>query len=676
MIKKSIQPLLLTSLLLLLALYVYYYTPIQDNLRHLSAALGMEQTAMAAPSDPSQQIHAPELVGGLGWLNVNKPLRIHEELKGKIVLLDFWTYCCINCLHVIPDLKKLEAKYEKELVVIGVHSAKFQAEKETKNIRSAILRYSIEHPVVNDADFRIWSAYGVQAWPTLILIDPDGYIVGSVSGEGHYNTLDRAIGQLVAKFGSKLNRTPLPMTLEKYKQNETVLSFPGKVLADEPGQRLFIADTNHHRIVVTNLNGIVQDIMGSGTQGSADGSYLESQFHAPQGMTLVGHQLYVTDTKNHLIRRVNLNNQTVETIAGTGKQGFDWFGGSARETPLNSPWDIIELDNQLFFCNAGQHQLWVYDPQANTVQPYAGARGENIVDGLAKVALLAQPSGITTDGTHLYFADSEVSALRMVERYGLPPKVKSLIGKGLFDFGDKDGAFIHARLQHPLGVAYQDGKIYIADTYNHKIKIADLKTQEIETFLGDGQAGFGTATAPRFYEPSGVSLAGNTLFVADTNNNSIRKINLQTRETTTLNLDFSTYNRKKSAEAFHIPARVERITLTQSLPPSGTITVQLQLPSEMHLNPLANPSAQYRITDQAGNQHISPVQTPSVDQDSLLVTLKSLAPDTPERIELLLTCYYCNTDNQGPCFIRSMLFETHMEPASTSAVISHKIADP
>ena len=272
-------------------------------------------------SAQTKRIRAPELTGGTAWLNVSRPLTI-ADLKGKVVLLDFWTYCCINCMHIIPDLKKLEIKYSKELVVIGVHSAKFQNEREAENIRQAILRYGIEHPVINDSNLAIWQAYGARAWPTLVLIDPEGNIVGSDTGEGHYEILDKLIGKLVSDFRSKnlINEKPIPLSLEKYKQGPSYLSYPGKVLADEASNRLFIADSNHNRIVIANLEGEVLDIAGNGETGRGDGTFKDASFHHPQGMALQGDNLYVADTENHLIRKLDLKAKTVKTIAGTGKQ--------------------------------------------------------------------------------------------------------------------------------------------------------------------------------------------------------------------------------------------------------------------------------------------------------------------------------------------------------------------
>ncbi|HEX8146322.1 MAG TPA: thioredoxin-like domain-containing protein, partial [Pyrinomonadaceae bacterium] len=228
------------------------------------------------------RVRAPELEGGRGWLNTDRPLSL-AGLRGKVVLLDFWTYGCVNCMHVIPDLKRLEAKYPAELVVIGVHSAKFENEKETENIRRIVLRYGLEHPVVNDADFRIWNSYAVRAWPTQVLIDPAGYVVGSVSGEGHYDVLDSNIGALVeeAKRRGTLDARPLKLALERAKTGDLPLAFPGKVLADERGDRLFVADSNHNRVVVTRLDGTFLYTIGSGARGRRDGAFQDASFDAP-----------------------------------------------------------------------------------------------------------------------------------------------------------------------------------------------------------------------------------------------------------------------------------------------------------------------------------------------------------------------------------------------------------
>src|SRR5258705_1818129 len=235
-----------------------------------SSPVVMKGISMAVQQQKGR-VRAPEITGGRGWLNTDKPLSL-AALKGKVVLLDFWTYGCINCIHIIPDLKKLEAKYPNQLVVIGVHSAKFQNEKETENIRRIILRYELEHPVYNDSEYAVWQSYGVRRWPTQVLIDPAGYLVGSASGEGNYEAIDRAVGQLITEFRKRgeLNEQPLKLVLEKAKVGDLPLAFPGKVLADAASDRLFISDSNHNRIVITKLDGALVATIATVERGAAD----------------------------------------------------------------------------------------------------------------------------------------------------------------------------------------------------------------------------------------------------------------------------------------------------------------------------------------------------------------------------------------------------------------------
>ncbi|HEX8557308.1 MAG TPA: thioredoxin-like domain-containing protein, partial [Pyrinomonadaceae bacterium] len=369
------------------------------------------------------RVRAPELEGGRGWLNTERPLTL-AALRGKVVLLDFWTYGCVNCMHVIPDLKRLEAKYPKELVVIGVHSAKFENEKETENIRRIILRYGIEHPVVNDADFRIWNAYAVRAWPTQVLIDPAGYVVGSAAGEGNYDPIDRAVGQLVADARARgaLDERPLKLALERAKTGDLPLAFPGKILADAAGDRLFISDSNHNRVVVTRLDGALLYTIGSGERGRADGDFARAGFDGPQGLALDGDSLYVADTRNHLLRRADLKSRTVETVAGTGRQLQDYRVAleTLKEQPLSSPWDLHLEGGRLYVAMAGPHQIWEFDTKTRRVAVFAGSGREARADGPRDEAAFAQPSGLAGDGRTLYVADSESNIIRSVDLFSSP----------------------------------------------------------------------------------------------------------------------------------------------------------------------------------------------------------------------------------------------------------------
>jgi DNA-binding beta-propeller fold protein YncE len=495
----------------------------------LVALFGL-QPAATNGGEAKGRPQAPDLEGGIDWLNVKNPLKL-GDLKGRIVVLDFWTLCCINCIHTLPDLAKLEAKYPGVLVVIGVHTPKFENEKKTESIRKAILRYEVKHPVVNDADHKIWRRYGVRSWPTVGVIDAEGKVVQGFSGEGNFERLDRLIEQLVKEAKDKkiLKEDKIDFQLVKERE-DTPLFFPGKVIADQASNRLFIADSTHHRIVITDLAGQKIDVAGTGVEGFKNGSFDSAQFSDPQGMALDGTTLIVADRKNHSLRALDLKARTVTTIAGTGEQdsGNRFRGGAALTTGLNSPWDVLWQNKKLYIAMAGHHQIWSYDPAKKFVAPYAGDGREDLGDGELPDSSFAQPSGLATDGKNIYVADSEISAIRSVP---LDPKgeVKTLVGEGLFEFGDVDGKGPQVRLQHALGVAHKDGKLYIADTYNSKLKILDPATRECKTYLGGGDTKL-------FNEPAGLSFAGDKLYVADTNNHRIQVVDVKTKQTTTLPL--------------------------------------------------------------------------------------------------------------------------------------------
>jgi thiol-disulfide isomerase/thioredoxin len=501
--------------------------------RLLAVVLVLSLSTSALAQNRPASGKAPELEGGVGWLNTDKPVRL-EDLKGKIVLLDFWTFCCINCMHVIPDLIRLEKKYPKELVVIGVHSAKFKNEQDTDAIRQAILRYDIEHPVVNDAEFKIWNKYGPRGWPHFTMIGPDGIIHKHYSGEGNYENFVTGVEELLKKFGDKINRTEMKLGLERLKVKPGALAFPGKILAT--ADKLFIADTKHHRILVTDHSGKILQSIGGMEEGNKDGDFATARFDEPQGMALRDSSLYVADRQNHTIRLVDLSAKTVKTIAGTGGQGSHMPGGEALKVALNSPWDLALDGGRLFVAMAGNHQIWVYSLATGTLNPFSGTGRENIADGPHNQSNFSQPSGLSIQDGKIYVADSEISAIREVD---LDPagQVRTIVGTGLFDFGDKDGVGKDALLQHCIGLGWHKGVLYVADSYNHKIKTVDPKTRAVKTFLGDGKKGTEEGTRPRFHEPNGVAGWGDKLFIADTNNHAIRVCDLKSGSVSTLKIE-------------------------------------------------------------------------------------------------------------------------------------------
>ncbi|MEU8677501.1 NHL domain-containing thioredoxin family protein [Streptomyces sp. NPDC048560] len=434
------------------------------------------------------RVRAPELIGKGGWLNTGDKQYTLADLRGRIVILDFWTFCCVNCLHVLDELRELEEKHRDTVVIIGVHSPKFVHEAEHQAVVDAVERYEVHHPVLDDPELATWKQYAVRAWPTLVVIDPEGYVVAQHAGEGHAHAIGKLVEELEAEHGAKgtLRRGDGPYVAPE--PVATYLRFPGKALVLPDGGFL-VSDTTRHRLVELDGDGeTVRRYFGTGERGLVDGGPDEARFSEPQGLAVLPDgRVAVADTVNHAIRALDLGTGLTATLAGTGRQW--WQGapnhGPAKDIDLSSPWDIAWFDDRLWIAMAGVHQLWSYDPGTRSVRVEAGTTNEGLVDGPAGEAWFAQPSGLATsvDGERLWVADPETSALRYVERDG---SVHTAVGTGLFDFGHRDGAAGQALFQHPLGVtALPDGSVAVSDTYNHALRRYDPESGEVTTLATD-----------------------------------------------------------------------------------------------------------------------------------------------------------------------------------------------
>ncbi|OXS30660.1 thioredoxin-like domain-containing protein [Streptomyces sp. XY006] len=461
------------------------------------------------------RVRAPELTGEGGWLNTGGQQYTLADLRGRIVILDFWTFCCINCLHVLDELRELEEKHRDTVVVIGVHSPKFAHEAEHGAVADAVERYGVEHPVLDDPELATWKQYAVRAWPTLVVIDPEGYVVAQHAGEGHVHAIERLVGELEAEHTAKgtLRRGDGPYVPPE--PEPTVLRFPGKAVR-LPGGTFLVSDTTRHRLVELAADGeSVVRVFGAGTRGFADGSAATATFNEPQGLALLDDgTVVVADTVNHALRRLDLAAGEVTTLAGTGRQ---WWQGSAtsgpaREVDLSSPWDVAWWQGRVWIAMAGIHQLWAYDPRDGTVAVTAGTTNEGLVDGPGDQAWFAQPSGLAATPGRLWLADSETSALRWVDPDG---SVHTAVGEGLFDFGHRDGAASQALLQHPLGVtALPDGSVAVSDTYNHALRRYDPATGEVTTLATD------------LREPSDAVLDGDDIVVVESARHRLTRLRL------------------------------------------------------------------------------------------------------------------------------------------------------
>ncbi len=465
-------------------------------------------------------VHCPEFLPGFTWINTRRPLTVAGDLRGRIAVLDFWTYCCINCMHVLPVLKRIEERFAKQPVaVIGVHSAKFISERDPENIRRAVQRYDVAHPVVVDRDHDMWERFGVRAWPTLVLVDAGGYVRDTLAGEISEEDLTARIEGLLKEGRDQNILAAGPLDVAPDPQTDsTFLRFPGKVHVHRG--LLYIADSGHNRIVVAGLDGRVEAVVGEGGPGARDGRGDQASFHNPQGLAVGtlpegGERLYVADTGNHLLRGVDPTTLEVTTVAGTGGKG-ETAGvpdlSDLRKVPLRSPWGLLSIGHHILIAMAGSHQIWLFDPERGMIGPWAGSGQEDHLDGTLQDAALAQPSGLARAGRFLFIADSEVSSIRAIDLDS--GAVQTVVGQGLFDFGDSDGAPQQVLLQHPLDVTAGDNVLYVADTYNNKIKEIAFGSMLTRVVFGDGRP----AT---MHEPGGVAVANGSVIIADTNNHRL-----------------------------------------------------------------------------------------------------------------------------------------------------------
>ncbi|MFI2350515.1 NHL domain-containing thioredoxin family protein [Streptomyces sp. NPDC019443] len=449
------------------------------------------------------RVRAPELIGKGGWLNTGDHQYTLADLRGRIVILDFWTFCCVNCLHVLDELRELEEKHRDTVVIIGVHSPKFVHEAEHQAVVDAVERYQVHHPVLDDPELATWKQYAVRAWPTLVVIDPEGYVVAQHAGEGHAHAIEKLVEELEAEHAAKgtLRRGDGPYVAPE--PVATDLRFPGKAVL-LPSGNFLVSDSTRNQLVELAPDGesVVRRI--------GDG-----EFNEPQGLApLPDGRIAVADTVNHSIRAYDPGSGAIETLAGTGKQ---WWQGSPTSGPaldvsLSSPWDVAWWGERLWIAMAGVHQLWTYDPATGTVEVAAGTTNEGLVDGPAAEAWFAQPSGLAATEDRLWIADSETSAVRWIDRDLV---VHTAVGTGLFDFGHRDGEAGQALLQHPLGVtALPDGSVAISDTYNHALRRYDPAAGQVTTLATD------------LREPSGAVLVGDDIVVVESARHRLTRLRL------------------------------------------------------------------------------------------------------------------------------------------------------
>jgi len=566
----------------------------------------------------------------------------------------------------VAQLRRLHEMFPEELAIIGVHSAKFPSEQLTENIRQAVMRHDIQHPVVNDAGFKIWNAYAVRAWPTLVLIDPNGRIAGETSGEILAEEFAENIRQVIRDNSGLIDRSPMALIPEAQREPLAVLRYPSRLLVQD--DLLFIADTGHNRIVEVRLDpdglgGEVLRVFGSGQPALIDGPASEAAFHGPHGLGLKGGPtdgtLFVADTENHAVRAIDLASGAVTSVAGTGQKGHGRTApGRPTEMPLRSPWAVLPLAEYLFIAMAGSHQIWVLLDDGR-LGPFAGNGVEDLIDGPLAESSFNQPSDLAYGFGHLLVADPEASAVRAIS-LNETPQTMTLVGQGLFDFGDQDGPTSTALLQHCVGLCDGEREIYVVDTYNHKIKLLDPSAGQVSTLIGTGKPGSrdGSFEEAQLFEPEGVQYAAGRLWIADTNNHRIRVADLIERTVHTFQL--------RGIERLPLPGAAAGREIAQVLPARQAAAGRVRLVLDVRLPEgyKRNLDAPAIVVSGDGEQS----ERFTIPPDQPLAWDIDLHADT--QLPVSLTLYYCQEQDAGLCLIhdRQMTIPLKVAPSGSQEI--------
>lgn len=682
---------------------------IQTSLHH-QKALEYIQKIDAQPA-----IACPQFPTSADWIG-SRPLSLTKQLKGKVVLLDFFTYCCINCQHVLPKLREMELKYGEDasagFAVVGVHSAKFSAEKDTQNVAAAVERYDIRHPVINDDNMVMWNEIGVTSWPTLALVGPKGNLIAIWSGERQEQDIDHLVSAALEYYSDDIDHTPLPKPPKRIpalaNRAPSPLRYPGKLTVSPEGKSIYVSDSGNNRILQVDLaSKQVVRTFGGGEPALLDAADpSQAAFHSPQGLSVWRDVLYVADTESHAVRAVDLLSGRVETIGGNGEQGFDYVAGNVGKAQLlSSPWDVEVVNGVLYVAMAGTHQIWslvlpengnnrVY---SNKWQVFSGSGRElEKNSSLGRTAGWAQPSHLSAASTGaMYVADSESSCVRAIDLDDSKHPTRTIAGgdgllaENLFAFGDKEGRGARAKFQHPLAVCYDKRKdlVYVADSYNHRIKVVD-NTGSAKVFCGNGSPGLldGAAKQAMFWEPAGLSLSpdGSKLYVSDTNNGVIRVIDTESKNVSTIQISTSKKVSDGGSNGKLIPNRRRVVQVAfDAVNVKSMIKFSIAIPNKSHFTPGTTSRYQVNVKSVGISDGEAPLSvmlargniTQSIGGlGSFMVDLSkdNIQVDDGKSLEVEAITYYCTADDV--CRTEATVFEASIsQSGSLSQTVMHTI---
>ncbi|GIX33581.1 MAG: hypothetical protein KatS3mg125_1537 [Lysobacterales bacterium] len=412
-------------------------------------------------------------------LDSAEPLSL-SELAGRAVALTFWSASGACCERMLRELDELQRVLDDGLTVVAIHTPKYPRERSAELARRAVERLGLRFPSFHDPDFRLWQSLAVEAWPTVVVLDVSGREAARAVGAGQASRLQAQI-EAVLDEALRLDQRrfgPSGCRAVSAAQRQAI-RFPSALLVER--ERIFIADSGNHRIVQCRLDGTIQRVYGRGEPGLMDGPGHEAAFRYPQGLAVIGHRLFVADAGNEALRSIDLARGIVETVAGTGRSGQPLSAPvDARFTALGEPWGLATDGERLFVAMRQWRQICLFSPDNGRLSPYSGDGFHDPLP-IEESGHWLEPSGMCFRDGRLFVADADANLIRAVD--GPQQSPHRIIGGGPFDFGSEDGEWLAARFQYPLDLTYEatERKLWIADTYNDAIRIADLRRGTVET---------------------------------------------------------------------------------------------------------------------------------------------------------------------------------------------------
>lgn len=588
-------------------------------------------------------------------ININQTLS-KNLLKNRLIILDFWNYSCISCLENIEKIKKLEERFGNKILFIGVHSSKFQNEKRLSAVKKAVIRYDITHPVIHDIDQKLYKAFDIKAFPTLVLITPKGKIYKKYQGQEAIKDIKSDIKKVISKNKFSINREYIKHDLIKFENISNVLSFPTKVIFVEKFSyknhknlpALFISNSATNNIIVSSLAGKIITKIGSSERLLADGNFDNSAFNMPLGLVYHKDKLYVADSGNHAIRVVDFKKEKVTTLIGNAHTGSILEfkkPKAAKDINLYFPSDLDIHQKNLIISNLGSNQILSYDFSNKKIKILAGNGKNKSVDGKYPNNSLAKPSDIASYKDKIYFLDSASSSLRYIDNKG---KVKTLIGNNNVINGFKDGTKDQAMMQNPLGLDVNSTGIYITDSFNHSVRKYSFANKRLNTIIGSKVGNkVGKPKQTRFDEPSGIFVAKHDIYIADTNNNRIIQTNLHNLSSKVIDIIPQLKLPKKSFVQYLPNLQInEKVNIKSN----KIITLEIDIAKKWKLNSSAPSFINLlKITSKNEADLVSSFDWQEIENKKL----KLPKLQNKKRYILQGVIYHCENKENALCFVKS-----------------------